>query len=1247
LGRVGLSLMMAMILLFVLAASAVAAPPKTRFEQTDASIAYYGSWTTLARSFHSAGDYAYTNRAGGKAVVKFTGEGIDYVTNKDTMYGVVKVTVDGNEPQFVDLYNPIRNIAQSVVVHAAPLAMGEHVMTIEWTGLKNPASTGFYVGLDAVDIVGTIDSAFMVTTPSAGLGGGITPATPQSTRYGDRGPSFVITPEAHYHIADVLVDGVSAGAVSSYSFGTLTSNHTIAASFARDTRTITAVAGSHGAVSPSGSTAVPYGDSQTFTFTPDTGYRVSNVIVDGVSVGGVTSYTFDDVVTAHTISVTFTLSALTITPSAGLGGSITPAAAQLVLYGGNSATFTIAPAAGYLLADVRVDGESVGAITSYRFLNVTASHTIAASFTRNPVQRFEQSDSMIAYDGDWRTLAKPFHSAGSYAYTNTSGGKAIVRFHGTSIDYITNKDALYGVVKVTLDGGEPSLVDLYNPVRNIAQSRVWSASDLEDADHVLTIEWTGLKNPASPNFYVGLDAVDIRGTLLPAAMTITPDAGLHGSISPAGSTTVNCTDDSPLFTITADTHYHVEDVSVDGSSVGGAGGTTATYRFTNVLANHTLSATFDIDKVQIETSAGSHGSVSSPGGSAADYGSDKTFSITPDTGYHVVDVLVDGESVGPVTSYEFTNVTDVHSISATFAIDTFTLTPSSGVNGAISPDTQQSIDYGAGREFTFTPDAHYHVDDVLVDGESVGAAGSYAFTDVRASHTIQVSFSVDTNTIHASSGDNGSVSPAGDTLVGWGSDQSYAITPDTGYHVADVLVDGESVGAVTSYEFTDVQAGHTVSATFEPDSRTISASAGANGSISPAGDTSVAYGSDQGFSITPDTGYHIADVLVDGDSVGAVSSYEFTSVTAGHTISASFAIDTFTLNPSSGAHGAVSPATPQSVDYGSDREFTFTPDPHYHIADVLVDDVSVGAVASYDFTSVTSNHTIAASFAIDTNSITASAGANGSISSAGVSAVPYGADKSFTITPDAGYHVADVLVDGSSVGAVSSYDFTNVTAAHTISVSFAINTYTITSSAGSGGSVSPSGDRSVNHGSSSATYVFTPNAGSYIADVIVDGVSWGYMPTLQLTNVTAGHTILVTFGLSANRYEQTDSRIAYSGTWESRTKTFHSGGTYACTRYAAAKVTIKFSGTGMDYITNKDSQYGIAKVTLDGGTPQDVDLYSGERNVFQSKVWTVSGLPNTTHTVVVEYTGRKNPASSGYWIGLDAVNLTGELVQAP
>lgn len=82
--------------------------------------------------------------------------------------------------------------------------------------------------------------------------------------------------------------------------------------------------------------------------------------------------------------------------------------------------------------------------------------------------------------------------------------------------------------------------------------------------------------------------------------------------------------------------------------------------------------------------------------------------------------------------------------------------------------------------------------------------------------------------------------------------------------------------------------------------------------------------------------------------------------------------------------------------------------------------------------------------------IDASCGENGSISPAGKVSVPKGGNQTFTITPNDGYHIADVLVDGTSVGAVKEYTFENVIAPHTIAVTFAKD-----SSGGGGGGHRP------------------------------------------------------------------------------------------------------------------------------------------------------------------------------------------------
>ena len=69
---------------------------------------------------------------------------------------------------------------------------------------------------------------------------------------------------------------------------------------------------------------------------------------------------------------------------------------------------------------------------------------------------------------------------------------------------------------------------------------------------------------------------------------------------------------------------------------------------------------------------------------------------------------------------------------------------------------------------------------------------------------------------------------------------------------------------------------------------TIAATAGEGGSITPNGDVSVKEGASQTFAVAADNGYEIADVLVDGESVGAVSRYTFETVRKNHTIEAEF-----------------------------------------------------------------------------------------------------------------------------------------------------------------------------------------------------------------------------------------------------------------------------------------------------------------------------------------------------------------------
>ncbi len=100
-------------------------------------------------------------------------------------------------------------------------------------------------------------------------------------------------------------------------------------------------------------------------------------------------------------------------------------------------------------------------------------------------------------------------------------------------------------------------------------------------------------------------------------------------------------------------------------------------------------------------------------------------------------------------------------------------------------------------------------------------------------------------------------------------------------------MDGNSIGAETTYTFTNVTEDHTIAASFARQ-YVIAASAGTGGTIEPSGNITVISGSDKAFTITPEEGYVIEDVRVDGNSIEAETTYTFTNVTEDHTIAASF-----------------------------------------------------------------------------------------------------------------------------------------------------------------------------------------------------------------------------------------------------------------------------------------------------------------------------------------------------------------------
>ncbi|MBI4810687.1 MAG: VCBS repeat-containing protein, partial [Ignavibacteriales bacterium] len=259
----------------------------------------------------------------------------------------------------------------------------------------------------------------------------------------------------------------------------------------------------------------------------------------------------------------------------------------------------------------------------------------------------------------------------------------------------------------------------------------------------------------------------------------------------------------------------------------------------------------------------------------------------------------------------------------------------------------------------------------------------------------------DTYIITASVIGNGSITPSGSVVVLHGANQSFTITPNVGHHIDSITVDGTRVDSTTSYTFYNVTYGHTITAYFSINQYTITASSVGNGTIAPSGSIIVTHGTNQPFTISPAANHHVDSIVVDGVKVDSTTGYTFLNIVTGHTITAYFSIDTYTIIASATSNGWISPSGTIIVTHGSNQLFTFGPNPNAVFDSLFVDDLYIDSSSSYTFYNVTANHTIHAKFLSTVHTITVVQNVHGTITPA-TTDVPHGGSQTFIINPDVG-----------------------------------------------------------------------------------------------------------------------------------------------------------------------------------------------------------------------------------------------------
>jgi beta propeller repeat protein len=527
-------------------------------EQTDVKITYVGSWSTVASSSASAGDYAFTSSGGSGALIKFQGTGLELQALTGRWCGIGYVRVDDEAEVAVDFYSATTTY-KTTVYDTGDLTLGEHTLYVRYSGTKNVNATGYGINVDALQLQGSLAQAPAparheqndpnVKYVGSWTSGWTESASGGSFRYASgTGAALNVVFEGTYLAwyaktgpgygkARVSLDGGAAVYVDLYSgadkykqrvyqTGMLASGpHNLsiywlgqknpaAVGYRVAVDTFDVVGDLAPAADPAPVTWLYQQNDPNLTYLGNW-LLGSSKYASGGSLMSTSS-------ASAAVTVKFTGTSLVLLARSGPNHGIArvsvdgaPAVA-VDLYGATTVYQRRAYSTGVLEYGQHTvtisrastkNAKSTGYSIDVDALQVTGTLTQATKLTR-----YQQSDAKLTYTAGWWARWTWASSGGSYRLAGSAGTQVTVKFDGTYLSWVAMTGPGYGKARVILDGGSAAYVDLYTAA-NLYKQTVYSTGVLTSGSHTLTIQWSGTKNPVAKGKLVGVDAFDILGTL--------------------------------------------------------------------------------------------------------------------------------------------------------------------------------------------------------------------------------------------------------------------------------------------------------------------------------------------------------------------------------------------------------------------------------------------------------------------------------------------------------------------------------------------------------------------------------------------------------------------------------------------------------------------------------------------------------------------------------------------------------------
>ena len=381
---------------------------------------------------------------------------------------------------------------------------------------------------------------------------------------------------------------------------------------------ITATAGEGGTITTEDLTdgKITEGESATFTITPNSGYEIADVKVDGNSVGKKTSYTFSDVDKAHKIEATFAFANYTaenpfkFPETKGVTSTLEAEHATELINSNDSDSDPNWPltitSEGWASNGKFLNCMAYKDYAKYAYTaNVPGIYKVTGTYRAGALNKlaFSEEGSKI----EAAQVECPSTKEGNNLTVKTFELNIEVKTAGAGTLVLTAPDTNKAPQLDKLDiqlirtASEADLTELTatiaeaEKILNAEDKDKYSATALEDLQKMVNAGKAFTENTSQTDVDAKKAEIKAKIADIQTQFTITATAGEGGKIAPEATTTVY-KGTSKVFTITPDKGYHIESITVDGENVE----TIATeYAFEDIVANHTIEVTFAKDELTI------------------------------------------------------------------------------------------------------------------------------------------------------------------------------------------------------------------------------------------------------------------------------------------------------------------------------------------------------------------------------------------------------------------------------------------------------------------------------------------------------------------------------------------------------------------------------------------------------------------------------------------------------------------------